>query len=65
MIQREETLLAAGSLDRYEKTGQRPGTRAAFAIARYEADGTLDPTFGDGGFSVVKRERRSRLFGLG
>src|SRR3954471_2716244 len=55
MIQRDGKLLAAGSLDHYERTGQSPGTKTAFAIARYKTDGTLDPTFGDGGFSVVDK----------
>ncbi len=53
MLQRDGTLLAAGSLGHYEGTGSHPGSRSAFAVARYKPDGTLDATFGEAGFAVL------------
>lgn len=45
-IQRDGKIVVAG-----DARTPRPGSRAAIALVRYDSDGSIDDTFGDGGFA--------------
>ena len=65
-VQPDGKIVAAGATDVRGRENQRNGNPLDdFALARYTADGSLDPSFGSGGIVVTPFAGQSLVQGVG